>query len=580
MRAAEKIAALRTVMAERGLYAYLIMSGDAHASEYVAEFWSGREWISGFTGSNGLVVVTATEAGLWTDGRYFIQAEKELAGSGITLFKMEEPGVPTYQKYLQDNMPDGSKLGFDGRTVTATSFKSIKLFLDEKKIAYSYDDLVGEIWKDRPPLPTDKAFLHALEFAGKTSAEKLTEVREKMKENKIPAYLVTALDSIAWLLNMRGSDITYLPVIYAFVLITQREAFIFADAAKVADIDLGEFVLHDYNALPAFLKNFDTKNLYYNPNNTNVLLCNEGKAIKPAEDIIPLLKALKTPHELKNMRNAFIKDGVVFVKMLHWLDNVDMDTMHEGTVSEVLQKFRREQSHYLYDSFNTICAYGGNASQPHYRADGAGAALRAEGFLIVDSGGQYLDGTTDTTRTIPLGTITTEMKRDFTLVLKGHIALSRAVFLQGTTGSSLDILARIPLWESGQNYRHGTGHGLGYCLSVHEGPHNIARTHNTVALAPGMAMSNEPGIYKEGKYGIRIENIIVVKEKEKTSDGVFLEFEDLTHCPISREAIAEEMLTATELDWLNAYHKRVYATLSPFLSDAEKEWLKKETATI
>ncbi|MCL2198321.1 MAG: aminopeptidase P family protein [Defluviitaleaceae bacterium] len=585
MKTTEKIAALRAAMAERGIHGYLIMSGDAHATEYVADFWRGREWISGFTGSCGLVVVTPTEAGLWTDGRYFIQAEKELAGSGIKLFKMEEPGVPTYQKYLQDNLPDGGKLGFDGRTVTATSFKSIKKFLDSKNITYEYDDLVGMIWQDRPPLPTGKAFSHPIEFAGKTSAEKLAEVRAKMKEQKIPAYLVTALDSIAWLLNIRGDDIKSLPVIYAYALITESEAFVFVNGAKVTDVDLRGFTLYDYDALPMFLKTFDIKNIYYNPNTTNVLLSAENQnTVKPEADIITLLKAVKTPHELKNIRNAYIKDGVVMVKMLHWLENAGVGTasppITEGMIADVLQKFRREQKHYLCDSFNTISAYGANAALSHYNCDGAGEELRPEGFYLIDTGGQYLDGTTDTTRTIPLGKITDEMKRNYTLVLKGNIALSRAVFLKGTTGSALDILARMPLMESGKNYRHGTGHGLGYCLGVHEGPHNIANKYNPVELAPGMIISNEPAAYKEGHYGIRIENIIAVKEKEKTADGVFLEFETLTHCPINKEAIATELLTQIERDWLNAYHKRTYETLSPHLTNAENDWLKKATEVI
>ncbi|MCL1883611.1 MAG: aminopeptidase P family protein [Defluviitaleaceae bacterium] len=573
----ERVDALRHLMKQRGLDGYIIPSGDAHASEYVADYWRGREWISGFTGSSGLVVVLPNEAGLWTDGRYFIQAEQELSGSGIKLFKMAEPNVPRYQEFLAEKLPNGAKLGFDGRILTATSFTRLKDDLKEKNINYSYnEDLLDLIWKDRPQMPKGKAFAHEHKFAGATSAEKLADVRVKMKEKKIATYLITALDSVAWLLNIRGSDIKGLPVIYAFALVTENEAHVFVEPEKISDVSLTDFTIHNYNALPEFLSKIKTE-IYFNANFTNVLLSesvmNATKSLKPAEEFIPLLKAVKSPCELFNIRNAYIKEGVVLVKMLFWLDNAMRDGLAptEGDVVRVLQNLRKEQEHYLCDSFTTISAYGENAALAHYSCGEVGAALRAEGFLLVDTGGQYLDGTTDTTRTVCLGEVSDEMKRDFTLILKGHIALARAVFPKGTTGTGLDTLARLPLWESEQNYNHGTGHGIGYCLSVHEGPHSISHHHNTIALAPGMLLTNEPAIYKEGRYGIRTENVLAVKKKNP--EGTFLSFENLTYCPIDTRAIIPEMLTEIERDWLADYHKKTYETLSPFLSSVEREWL-------
>ncbi|MCL2576902.1 MAG: aminopeptidase P family protein [Defluviitaleaceae bacterium] len=579
----EKLSALRKLMAERGINAYIITSADAHASEYTAPFWRGREWISGFTGSAGIMVIFPEEAGLWTDGRYFIQAEKELEGSGIKLFKHGEPNVQKYTEYLAKNLPASGKLGFDARTVTAADFLKIKEALQDKKISFAHnEDLLDEIWVNRPPMPEEKAFEHAPQFAGKSAKEKLADVRAIMKKKNIAAYLVTAPESTAWLANLRGRDIPCLPVVYAFSLITQDEAHIFIDPQKIESTLLPDFTLHDYNSLPSFLKNFKTEKIYYNPTNTNVQLTEAipiKSELKPADDIIPLLKAVKTHAELANIKNAFIKEGVVLTKMLFWLhEKIKERPVTEGEIARVLQKTRKTQAHYICDSFTTICAYGSNAAQAHYNCGETGAVLHERGFLLIDTGGQYLDGTTDTTRTICLGEITDEMKRDFTLVLKGNIALSHAVFPSGTTGSALDILARQALWESGQNYRHGTGHGIGYCLSVHEGPHNISQTYNAVALAPGMLVSNEPAIYKENRYGIRTENILCVTEKKP--GGTFLTFETLTHCPIDTRAISPELLTPTERGRLNDYHKRTYEVLSPHLTTHEREWLKQATHPI
>jgi Xaa-Pro aminopeptidase len=611
-------------MSERGLDGYVITSGDAHGSEYAADYWRTREWVSGFTGSAGLLVVLPEEAGLWTDGRYFIQAERELHKSGIALFKNGEPDVQKYQAYLAEKLPKNGKLGFDGRTIMSAEFSKIKDALREKEISYETDDIVDLIWKKRPPLPKEAVFEH--KFAGKFVSEKLADVRAKMKEKKITAYLVTALDSVAWLLNLRGNDIQGTPVFYAFALIMEEEAHLFIDSkkleglrmmksfalapsiAKVLNDVLPGFTIQKYEDLPGFLVNLKTEKLYFNSNNTNVLLEKSYKkafavpkpkkrlfrvkktskvfigskirnTLNPIDDIIPMLKAVKTDYELGNIKNAFIKEGVVMVRTLRRLDEAQKTAITEGSVVSILKNFRESAPDYLCDSFSAVVAYGENAAQAHYSPGEIGTPLREEGFLLIDTGGQYLDGTTDTTRTIALGALTDEMKHDFTLVLKGHIALARAVFLSGTTGTGLDILARSPILQGGYNYRHGTGHGIGYCLSVHEGPHNISHHQNTVSLVPGMLITNEPAIYKEDQYGIRIESVLAVKENN-SAEGNFLCFETITHCPIDTHAVNLEMLTPDERDWLNNYHKTTFETLSPLLTPPEREWLKNATEPI
>ena len=596
MNITERITALRRLMRKNGLDAYIVPSGDAHRTGYVPVYWRTREWISGFTGSAGTLVVTADSAGLWTDSRYFIQAAQELEGTGIELHKMGEPGVKSYKQYLADILPIHGKLGFDGRVISAMEFDDIKTILKDKIVACFYqNDLVGELWIDRPLLPSKPAFEHKPAFAGKSTADKLNDVRAKMMEKKYTAYLVSALDDIAWLLNIRGMDTPYLPVVYAYAVITIKGAHVFVDSAKIADVSAKltsqGITLHEYTELPRLLSIISTDKLYYNSAKTNVLLSETIPddvitVNKHTEDIIPLLKAVKTNEELANIRNAFVKDGIVLVKTLKWLDEeADKVTPSaELPVSEVdvvrtVEKFRKEQPHYLCCSFLTTSAYCENAAIVHYKAVGNGAALRKEGLFLLDTGAQYLDGTTDTTRTVALGPLTDEMKRDFTLVLKGHIALARAKFLSGTSGAGLDILAKLPLWESRQSFNHGTGHGIGYCLSVHEGPQIISPSPSP-ELSPGMLLSNEPGLYKEGRYGIRTENVLLVVEDQKNEHGTFLSFENITHCPIDLRAIDLTVLTDTERDWLNSYHRRTYETLSPHLSEDECAWLKAATRQI
>jgi len=587
----DKLTALRALMKERGIDAYLLPSGDAHSSEYVAAYWKARPWFSGFTGSSGLVIVTQAEAGLWTDGRYFIQAANQLEGTGIALFKMEIPGVPTYIEFLKDKLPQGGKLGFDGRVIDVKEYEKIDKALKDKGISYAYkEDLIGLIWKDRPAMPMAPAFEHEPPFAGAPASEKLVAVREKMTKHEVTAYLVTALDSIAWLMNIRGHDMPFTPVVYAYALITADKAHVFIDKSKISafgsKLEAQGFTLHDYNGLPSFLSKLPTcGKLLYDPGKTSVLLSDavpEKLAVKKdlETDIIAMLKAVKNQVELKNTRNAYLKESVALVRLLKWLmEHPDISTLHEGDIARKITSLREGQANFLEDGFTSIIAYGANAAQAHYSPGPVGSKLEADGFLLIDTGGQYLDGTTDTTRTIPIGPITDEMKRNFTLVLKGFIALSRAVFSKGTTGEHLDALARLPLWRYGLDFRHGTGHGIGYCLGVHEGPQGISK-RSKVALEPGMMISNEPAFYVDGEYGIRTENIIVVEKQVETEYGDFYGFETLTYCPIDTSAIDISLLNPEEIDYFNDYHSKTYEKLEGRLEEDERLWLRNATKPI
>ena len=585
----DKLAALRQLMADRNLDAYIIAGGDAHNNDRMADYWRARGWFSGFTGSAGLVVVTPAEAGLWTDGRYFIQGEEELAGTGIDLYKMGMADVPTYEAFLLEKLPEGGKIGFDGRTMSTAGFNALKEKLAPKKPTYAYnEDLVGMLWEDRPALPQLPVFEHLPKFAGKCASEKLRTVREKMKEAGADAYLVSSLDDIAWLLNIRGQDVGNTPVAYAYALITDKDAFVFIDPVKVEALSgklssLG-FTMLPYQSVADKLKALPGEaSIFFNKMKTNILLGSALEKLKlvDTKDIIAMLKGAKSEAELANIRHAFIKEGAAMTKLLKWLDDSMKagDTVTEDDVAKKLQAFRKQQPDYLHDSFDTISAYGANGAQAHYSHKGEGATLKPEGFFLLDSGAQYLDGTTDTTRTVAVGPLTNEMKTDYTLVLKGHIALSTAVFLKGTTGYPLDMLARQPILQSGQNYNHGTGHGIGYCLGVHEGPYGIA-ARNEVPLEVGMVLANEPAIYKAGQYGIRIENSIAVQELCQNEYGTFYHFETLTYCPYDTRAMDVTMLTQAERDFVNKYHERVLKTLSPMLTEAEQAWLKGACAGI
>lgn len=592
MQVNEKLKALRELMKEKGMDAYVIPSFDAHQSEYVPEHWKSRAWISGFTGSAGTVVVTLDEAGLWTDGRYFIQAEKELKGTEIKLFKMRQPGVPTYSEWVAEKLKNGDCLGFDGKVFSCNQAKELEEKLEDKniKIDDRYD-LIDPIWNDRPELPLEKVYIHEVKYSGKSTKEKLNIVREEMKKKGAEYYLLSSLDDIAWLFNIRGNDVRNNPVTISYALASMDNAILFIDNRKITDevralLKENGVEIKEYEEVENTLKNIDSaSSIFYDPNKISRWLYGcmpEGAKKVKGKDISMLLKTIKNEVEIENLRKCHIKDNVAMVKFLYWLDNaIKKEEVTEISASDKLESFRRQQENFIGTSFDTIAAYKDHAAMMHYRATEENQyTLKPEGMFLVDSGGQYLDGTTDITRTIVLGEITEEEKRDFTFTLKGHIALCRAKFLHGVTGTNLDVLARLPLWEQGIDYKCGTGHGVGFLLSVHEAPQRFSIEYNDTRLEKGMVITNEPGVYKEGKHGIRIENTILVAEDQLTDSGQFMKFEVLSYFPIDLDGVDASLLTEVEKSWLNNYHKNVYEKLSPYLNEEEKEWLKKETREI
>ena len=592
MNVNERISSLRKLMAERGIDAYIVPTYDPHQSEYVGEHWKTRVWMSGFTGSAGTFVVTKDVAALWTDGRYFIQAGNQLKGSEIKLFKMGIPGVPSYMEWLKENLANGATLGFDGKVFPQSDVKQMEEKLSFKEIKYIYEyDLVGEIWADRPELPKDKVFVLDIKYAGKTPAEKLEEVRKEMKKLDSDYYLLGSLDDIAWIYNIRGNDVACNPVVTSYALISLDSAWLFVDKQKVTKevenyLNSNGIEVQEYDDVRKYVEGIKKgSRVFVDPSRVNKWLYDgipsECKIVE-GMNITTMLKAVKNDVEIKNLKNAYIKDGVALVKFLYWLDeNLGKVKMSEMSVSDKLEEYRKEQENYVEPSFDTIAAYKDHAPMMHYKATKeSDYELSREGMLLIDSGGQYLDGTTDITRTIVLGPITEEEKRDFTLTLKGHINLAKARFLYGATGSNLDVLARFPLWQEGIDYKCGTGHGVGFFLNVHEGPHRMSLAPNNVKLEKGMVITNEPGVYKEGKHGIRLENDLVVTKDIFTDSGQFMKFEVISFCPLDLDGIDVKLLTEDEREWLNNYHEEVYSKLSPYLDDSEKEWLRKETRRI
>jgi len=588
----ERVSALRKLMKEHNLKAYIIPSSDPHMSEYVAQRWQSRKWISGFTGSAGTAVILADKAGLWTDGRYFIQAEKELDGSGIDLFKMREPGVPTYIKWINDELDKGDRVGFDGKTFSMMDVENVEKAWKEKELELAGGfDLIDDIWQDRPAFPKEKAFLHQLKFAGKSTAKKLEAVQVKMKEAKVDYQLLSSLDEIAWLMNMRGDDIAYSPVVIAYALISQTKANLFVDESKIPEelrieLEKAEVSIHDYDEVYTSLKNIsETAKVQYNSSRVSksVFDALPEKCTKiKKRDITTNMKACKNDVEQLNLKEACRRDCVALVKWMHWLEIEKKEKiLTEVDASNKLEEFRFMGENLVALSFHPISGYQANGAMMHYRAEKDNAAkLGNEGFYLIDSGGNYLDGTTDITRTWAMGELSEQQKRDFTLVLQGVIDLSMAKFLKGTSGVHLDILARRPVWNVGIDYKCGTGHGVGFFLNVHEGPQNFSQHLIDTPFEPGMITTVEPGVYLEGKYGIRTENMLLTVKDSETEFGTWYKFETITFCPIDIRAIIPKMLTTEQKEWLNNYHERTYELLSPSLSQAEKQWLKEMTQKI
>ncbi|OOB78096.1 MAG: peptidase M24 [Epulopiscium sp. Nuni2H_MBin001] len=585
----EQITQLRQLMKEHNISAYYIPSSDFHNSEYVGEHFRCRQFISGFSGSAGEVVITQDSAGLWTDGRYFIQAEQELAGTGITLFKIGAPDSMKLTEFLAENMPNGSKLGFDGRVVGLKCGEDFAQKLAAKDIEIIFNiDLVGQVWSNRPALPTSKAFFLDTKYSGKSASDKLADLRKKMAEYKADNHIITTLDDIAWLFNIRGNDIACFPVVLAYAVITTTEAFLFIDKNKI-DTDIEGVSILPYNEIYSFVSSL-CGSVLIDPASVNFALIsnlsNEISLIKKPNPTT-LAKAIKNDVELENIRRSHLRDGVACTRFMYWLkSNVATSSITEVDAANKILQLRSELELYIEPSFPPISAYGANAAIMHYQASDANCAtLKPSNLYLLDSGGQYFDGTTDITRTFALGEISDIERTHFTAVLKGMLRLSNAKFLHGVRGLNLDILARSPIWELDLDYRSGTGHGIGFVLNVHEGPNGfrwkiVAERNDSCVLEPGMVTTNEPGIYIEGSHGIRIENELVVKEGANNEYGQFLEFETVTFAPIDLDAIDISQLSSSDKTYLNAYHKLVFDKLSPYFSGEELEFLKTYTREI
>lgn len=593
----QRIENIRDLMKEKNIYAYIVPSSDYHQSEYVGDYFKSREFMSGFTGSAGTLIISMDEAGLWTDGRYFIQAENELKDSGIKLFKMGEEGVPTIEEYLLEKLPKNSTLGFDGRVMSVKEGQSLanKLAFKGINIEYKYD-LVNDIWEDRCSLPTEKAFLLGIEYSGESFSDKLSRIRAVMKEKKATTHILASLDDIAWLFNIRGRDVKSNPVVLSYAVITIDSVYLFIDKNKIgkdirAELSKENVQIKGYEEVYEFIKNIDEDEVVLiDTSKVNYAIYNNIPSnVQKIEERNPsiLFKSIKNEIELKNIRNSHIKDGVAFTKFMYWLkNNIGKIEITEISATQKLEEFRREQDKFIEPSFSTIAAYKDHAAMMHYSAtEESNYKLEPRDLFLVDSGGQYFDGTTDITRTIALGPIPENVRKDFTNVVRGMIRLSKAKFLYGCRGYNLDILARGPLWEEGIDYKCGTGHGIGFVLNVHEGPNGFRwkvreDIDDTCILEEGMVTTNEPGVYVENSHGIRIENEIVVRKAEKNEYGQFMDFEVITFAPIDLDAIDESLILKDEKIYLNNYHKQVYDKISPYLNEEEKQWLKTYTREI
>ena len=588
-----RIEKLRSLMKEKDIFAYIIPSADYHQSEYVGEFFKGREFISGFTGSAGTVVITQEKAILWTDGRYFLQAEEELSTSCVDLYKMGQENVPTTFEYIENEVPSGSKVGFDGRTISAAMGAILELNLAKKNITISYeDDLLNEIWEDRPALSDVKAFLLDIKYSGEDFTSKIARVREWMRENNTTTHILTSLDDIAWLFNIRGGDIKYNPVVLSYAVITLDKAILFIDENKLNDeikTSFGEEVVEikNYFEIYEFVKTINKEEIVLIDSNkiSYSILKNIPAGVKVVNGMNPStkFKAQKNSVEIENTKKAHIRDGVAVTKFMYWLkNNIGKIEITELSAADKITELRREQGKFIEESFGTIAGYASNGAIIHYSVTKeSNITLKDRGLFLLDSGGQYFDGTTDITRTFALGELTEEEKYHFTTVARAMIRLSDVKFLHGVNGYYLDILARGILWNEGLNYNHGTGHGVGHVLNVHEGPNGFRLDNKESAiLEEGMITTNEPGFYKAGSHGIRLENEMLCVKGEKNEFGQFMEFEPITIAPIDLDAINVELMKEDEKAYLNEYHKMVFDTVSPFLTTEETNWLKEYTRAI
>lgn len=589
----QRLASLREVMKREHLAAFIFPSTDAHQSEYVADHWLGRAWISGFNGSAGTAVVTMTSAALWTDSRYFLAAEEQLHGTEFQLMKLRIPGTPSIAEWLGKELADvaSPEVGLDG---WVNSYAATSSLISDLRKAGGFTmctnlDPLAEIWKDRPSIPENPVEIQPLEYAGEDATSKIQRIRKALRTYHADGMLVSALDDIAWTLNLRGTDVHCNPVFVSYLLIASDKVSLFVDEAKVsaevrAYLEAHGVSLYNYNKVEDGLKEYSEYNILLDANETSYYL---WKTVKCQEIVaktspIPAMKAVKCEAEIAGYRRAMLRDGVAMVKFLKWLvPAVEAGGQTEMSIDRKLTSLRAEQDLFRDISFDTIAGYQGHGAIVHYEASPeTDAPLKPEGFLLLDSGAQYQDGTTDITRTIALGPVTEEMKHIYTLVLKGHIQLELAKFPDGASGTQLDALARECMWREGLNFLHGTGHGVGSYLNVHEGPHQVRMEYMPAPLRAGMTVTDEPGLYLAGKFGVRIENTLLIKDYMETEFGKFLQMESLTLCPIDTAPVDVDMLLPEELNWLNSYHAEVYAKLAPYLDEEEQIWLKNATKLI
>lgn len=590
----ERIAALREAMKQHKIDAYIIPTSDPHMSEYPADCWKYREWISGFTGSAGTVIITADKAGLWTDSRYFLQASTQLEGTGIELFKMMLPETPTIPAFLTHELKEGQTVGLNGETYSLADARSLEKALAEKEIKLNTNaSLTDPIWKERPAIPEAPMFEMPIELSGKSTEDKLLDINKMLHKAGADCTILSALDEVAWTFNIRGTDVAYNPVVISYAFVSEKESVLFVNPKKIP-AEIAEHLkkegvtLADYGMLATFLSRLPERTrVFIDSKRTNVAIYNAlPKSSILIEGISPAnhLKSIKNEAEIKGFRNAVLKDGIAMTKFYFWLEKMLKagEKVTELSAAAKLTALRSEQPQYVMDSFASISSYGPHGAVVHYSpTPETDTELKTDSLYLLDSGAQYLDGTTDITRTIALCDEPSEqMKKDFTRALKGTIGIAKCKFPAGIRGCLIDAFARKALWDAGINYLHGTCHGIGHCLNVHEGPQSIRMEENPVILEPGMVMSDEPAMYRPGEYGIRTENMILIREDSETEFGKFLGFETLTLCYIDTKLVIPSMLSVREHAWLNKYHQMVYDLVSPHLNEEEKAWLKEKTAEI
>lgn len=589
----ERISALRKEMKNNGISAYIIVSGDAHLSEYTPERWQSRSWISGFNGSAGSIVVTLDRAGLWTDSRYFLQAAEQLEGSSIELFKQGIAGVDSIESFLCKELKSGDVVAVDGDTISHEELERIRINLSVYGIKTALDiDLIDKIWENRPSIPNKKVFLHKEEYSGESAASRIERTKKELAKYGANTSIITMIDEVAWLMNLRGYDVDYNPVAVSYAIVSPKETVLFILKEKLNEeittyLNKNGIKVKDYFEIKDYIKSLDksSKVLVDAKRITENLYRSIAENITKVNgvSVITSLKAEKNEVEASRLREVMRRDGVALTKFFKFLEEslARGKTFTEYEIDEILRSFRAKDPNYYGDSFATICGYNAHGAIVHYRASKESSfTIENKGVLLLDSGGQYYDGTTDITRTIALDKPSDKLKKDYTLVLKGHIGIATAIYLEGTRGSQLDILARKALWDNLMNYGHGTGHGVGYFLNVHEGPQNIRMEVNPTELKIGMITSNEPGLYRTGEYGIRIENLVLTKDFQTTEFGRFFNFETLTLCYLDNNLVEKTLLDEKEITWYNEYQERVYRELAPLLSEEEAIWLRNKTKSI